>query len=306
MTPGDRKGSSGISAPEHDVALSGTSGAMIRADLYQPADDRANGWAIAICPGYGSVKELMEGWGTELADRGFLALIVGYTGYGDVPRQVGRIFPTENVEDARAAVRWLRSQTTTAKVAVLGVSYGAAVALQAGAEERADAVVSVVGYGSGARHLRALRRHAEWRELLERVEADRAKRVTTGESETISLDDILLRDSEAQAWRDRVESEYPNMRFDVTIESVERLIEFEPERHLPLRSGVPFLVISAEKDSIIPAEEAESMVARANEPKRLVVLEGAEHHAVHAGEHFETCLVEIEQFLTEVRAHAEP
>lgn len=283
----------------------GSLGNPVYGDLYRPEKEKANGWSLVVCPGYGSVKQLMKGWGEALAGRGFVVLVVGYTGYGDNPGGVGRIFPEENVEDVRVAIRSVSSQTETAKVGVLGVSYGGAVAVQAAAAEPVDAAISIVGYGSGARHLRALRRHAEWLELLDRVRDDRRRRVSTGKSETITLNEILLRDQEAQEWREQVEAQYPGMRFDVTVESVDRLIEFEPEQHLPLPRSTPLLVIHAERDSIIPRDEVDSIMERASEPKHLVILEGAEHHAVHGGEHFNRCLDEIETFLMsmDMRAH---
>lgn len=304
MTPSETI-SSAVAAAERDVLMYGSLGNPVYGDFYRPEEEKANGWSLVVCPGYGSVKQLMEGWGEALADRGFVVLVVGYTGYGDNPGGVGRIFPEENVEDVRAAIRLLGGQEEAAKVGVLGVSYGGAVALQAAAEEPVDAAISIVGYGSGARHLRALRRHGEWLELLDRVQNDRRQRVSTGKSEVISLNEILLRDEEAQEWREQVEEQYPGMRFDVTVESVDRLIEFEPEQHLPLPRRTPLLVIHAEKDSIIPREEVDSIMTRASEPKHLVILEDAEHHAVHGGEHFNRCLDEIEAFLMSMDIRAQ-
>lgn len=287
---------------EHEIRLFGTQGSPLSADLYRPTPQDSNGWSVVICPGYGSIKELMTNWGRALAARGYHALVVGYRGYGETPGQVGRIFPTEHVDDVRSCIRWIRAEVAGAaqRLAVLGVSYGGAVALQAAAAEGAEAVISVVGYGSGRRHLQAIRRHSEWLALLSRVRADRAKRVMTGESEVITLNEILLRDEEAQQWREDVEQQYPGMRFDVTVESVDQLIEFEPERHLPFADGTGLLVIHAGNDSIIPREEPVSVIARADEPKRLVVLDSAEHHSVHRDEQFEACLNAIQSFLDEL------
>lgn len=289
------------------VRLHGPLGTPISGDLYEPPSGRSKKWGIVVCPGYGSVKELMTSWGEALAARGLRTLVIGYRGYGDTPGGIGRIFPEEHVEDARSAVRWIRASGDSGleSVAVLGVSYGGAIAVQTAAvEQGVDAAISIVGYGSGSRHLRALRRYSEWVDLLERVEADRANRVVTGESNRITLDEILLRDEEAQQWRERVEAEYPGMSFDVTVESVDRLIEFEPERHLPFRREVPFLIIHAGEDHIIPMDEATSLLQRADQPKRLVVLDGVEHHDVHQGEPFDRCLDEVESFLTAAHAAA--
>lgn len=295
---------------EKTIEFFGKSGQPLRADLYRPrVEGEPPTWALVVCPGYGSVKELMTPWARALADRGFVVLVVGYQGYGDSPGSVGRIFPDEHVEDTRAAVRWIRASENPApdSVALLGVSYGGAVATQAAAlETGVDALISIVGYGSGSRHLRALRRYSEWLELLSLIEEDRVRRVTTGSSARISLNEILLRDEEAQEWRERVEEEHPGMRFDVTVESVDRLLEFAPENYVPFDRALPYLIIHAGQDSVVPVEEATSLYALADAPKRLEILEGIEHHAVHGGEPFERCLGEIESFLREQAAAGEP
>lgn len=276
-----------------------TLGSSVSGDLYEPEPDQSNGRGIVVCPGYGSVKELMPQWGDGLASLGYHVLIVGYRGYGNQPGEVGRIFPDEHVEDARSAVRFLINRIP-GSIAVLGVSYGGGIAIAASAlDESVEAVISIVGYGSGARHLRSLRRYGEWIELMERIRADRRDRTFEGKSEVISLDEILLRDSEAQEWRTRVEAEHPTMRFDVTLESVDRLVEFEPESHLPFDRTLPLLVMHAGADRVIPVEEAHSIIDHAKDPKRLVVIDGASHHAVHSGDVFQRCLSEIDDFLGE-------
>lgn len=293
-------GNPDTAASQSTVTFHSALGSTVSGDLYEPEPGRSNGRGIVVCPGYGSVKELMRQWGNALSSLGYHVLVVGYRGYGNHPGEVGRIFPDEHVEDARSAVRFLLDRSP-GPIALLGVSYGGGIAIAGAAlEESVDAVISIVGYGSGARHLRSLRRYAEWIELTERIAADRSGRALEGKSEVISLDEILLRDSEAQEWRRQVEAEHPTMRFDVTLESVDRLVEFEPERHLPFDRHLPLLVIHAGADRVIPIDEAHSLIQRAGSPKRLVVMPDASHHAVHAGDIFQRCLGEIDGFLGEL------
>ncbi|MGH8872715.1 MAG: alpha/beta hydrolase [Acidimicrobiia bacterium] len=276
----------------------------VRCDLYPPSETVPADWGVVVAPGYGSVKDLMEDWGWSLADRGHVTCVVGYRGYGTEPDQRGRIFPQEHVEDVRAAVRWMKSEDggRLSHVVVIGVSYGGAVALEVAAgESLVDAVVSIVGYGSGARSLQRPRDTEQWAGLLERVADDRRRRAITGASAPITLDEILMRDDEGKKWRERVEAEYPNMRFDVTVESLERLLEFAPDRHLPFSRPVPILIILAERDRMIPRSEGMIVYDKAGQPKRLVVIPEADHHDVHHGPAFERCISEIDDSLREWR-----
>ena len=285
-----------------DITVRSTLGAPIFADVYEPASRIASGWATVVCPGYGSVKELMTGWGNALAAQGHRVLVIGYRGYGDPNVGAGRIFPKEHVEDVRAGVRWLRADqgSDRERIAIMGVSYGGAIAIEAAAlESDVDAAISIVGYGSGSRHLRSLRTSTQWDELADLVHRDRMARSLTGQSMRISLDEILQRDAEGQRWREKVEAQYPGMKFDVTVESVDQLLEFEPEGRLPFPRPLPFLVIHAEKDAVIPLDEAHAISERADGPTRLVVIDGAEHHDVHSGPAFRRCLDEIGAFLEE-------
>ncbi|HEX9645142.1 MAG TPA: alpha/beta hydrolase [Acidimicrobiia bacterium] len=282
------------------VELHGTGGVTLRADLYEPVAP-GSGWSLVLCPGYASTAALMAGWGERLAAAGHLVGVPHYRGYGD-GSPVGRIFPDEHVDDARALAHLLAGAPADGprrRVAVVGVSYGGAVAVEAAAvDSTVDAAVSIVGYGSGARHLAALRRHHEWLDLLDRVAADRFRRARTGVSDAIEIDDVLVREEEGRRWRRQVEQLHPEMRFAITLESVDRLLTFAPDRLLPFRRHVPLLVIAAERDRMIPAKETERVHRRARHPKRLVTLPGAEHHDVHQGTAFERCLEEIEDFLT--------
>lgn len=282
------------------VILDSTAGESATVDLYTPSGSVQPEWGIVVAPGYGSIKELMKGWALHLAALGHTVCVVGYRGFGQQPGQLGRIFPEEHVEDVRSAVRWLGNseKTNPERIAVLGVSNGAGVAVQASeAEEAVEAVVSVVGYGSGERFLRSRRTDDQWDDLLRTIRADRAARMSGGSSVSITLDEVLQRDDEGREWRSKVESEHPTMRFDITIESVEKLLEFRPEEVLPFSRRLPILIIHAERDQIVSSSEASRLLERAGEPKQMVVLKGAEHHQVHTGRAFETCITEMNIFL---------
>lgn len=269
------------------VRFFSSSGVPLAADLYVPNAQRpANGYpSIVACLGWGSVKELMSPWGEALAEAGYVVLVPDYRGFGASGGTRGQCFPSEHVEDVRAAITFISQleESDARRLVVFGVSYGGAIAVAAGGtDDRPHAIVSVVGYGSGERHLQAVRTQQQWIEFTHRLEADRRRRVLTGRSEEIDPDEILLRDDEARAWRTSVESQYPQMSFRTTLESAERIVEFRPEQYLPYSPPRSLLLIHAGDDTMVPVAESELMWERASEPKKLVIIPGIGHHEVHA------------------------
>ena len=277
------------------------SGVTLAADLYVPPGDFPAGGhpVVVVCLGWGSVKELMPQWGKALTSLDYAVLVPDYRGFGASGGERGRCFPDEHVDDIRAVMGYVaeRPGLDAGRIALLGVSYGGAVAVAAGVDGRCRTVISVVGYGSGERHLAAIRTAGQWKEFRRRLAEDRHRRMDGAPSETVDPDEILLRDSEAREWRKRVECEHPHMAFQTTLESAERIVDFRPERHLPYSPSKPAMFIHAGADTMIPVEESELMWRRSEEPKRLVVVPGIGHHEVHHGEGFRQVIEQVEDWL---------
>jgi pimeloyl-ACP methyl ester carboxylesterase len=278
-------------------------GVPLVADLYLPREERsAAGYPTVIaCLGWGSVKELMEPWGRALSEAGYAVLVPDYRGFGASGGTSGQCFPSEHIEDIRAALTFAEDSDVLDgdRIGLVGVSYGGAIAVATGGVDgRPAAIASVVAYGSGERHLRSIRTPEQWASFSQRLAADRRRRVLTGVSEEIDPDEILLRDEEARAWRRRMEEQYPHMAFRTTLESAERIVEFRPERSLPYDTPMPLLFIHAGEDTMIPVVESEGMWKRAADPKRLIVIPGIGHHEVHSGEAFRQVIGHIDDWLS--------
>lgn len=279
-------------------------GVRLAADLYLPDEAPPPGGypSVVACLGWGSVRELMASWGETLAGLGYAVLVADYRGFGGSDGERGRCFPQEHVDDIGASLTFLseRPETDSERLALLGVSYGGAIAVATGGVDHLPrAVVSVVGYGSGRRHLQAVRTEEQWQDFETRLRKDRARRVSTGHSEEIDPDDILLRDAEAQAWRREIETRFPHMAFRTTLESAEKLISFTPERDLPFPSGAAALFIHAGDDTMVPVSESIAMYERADEPRKLVVIPDVGHHQVHDGAAFQRVIAETDAWFSE-------
>jgi uncharacterized protein len=65
---------------------------------------------------------------------------------------------------------------------------------------------------------------------------------------------------------------YKNWINQVTFESVEKMLEYNPADGIELISPTPLLIVAAEKDSLIPIDKIREAFGRAKEPKKLVVI----------------------------------
>lgn len=276
-------------------------GVTLAADLYLPSGDPPPSGhpVVVVCLGWGSVKELMPQWGDALSCAGLAVLIPDYRGFGASGGERGRCFPDEHVDDIRAVMGYVaeRPGLDAGRIALLGVSYGGAVAVAAGVDSRCRTVISVVGYGSGERHLAAVRTPEQWKVFSGRLAEDRRRRCDGIPSEMVDPDEILLRDREAREWRQRVERQYPHMAFVTTLESAEKIVAFSPELTLPYEPSKPAMFIHAGGDAMIPVEESRRMWQRSREPKRLVIIPGIGHHEVHHGDAFRQIITEVNDWL---------
>jgi fermentation-respiration switch protein FrsA (DUF1100 family) len=64
----------------------------------------------------------------------------------------------------------------------------------------------------------------------------------------------------------------PNWRNQVTIESVEKLVEYDPTYPIHLISPTPLLMVVAQNDQSLPANLSIAAFERAREPKKITLL----------------------------------
>lgn len=254
----------------------------LRGVLYLSAGEHAGAPSpgVVLCNGFTTVKELyLPPLAQALAAAGFAALAFDYRGFGESEGPVGRLIPTEEVEDARNAITFLQSRPEVdgARIGLFGTSFGGGIAIAAGAADlRARAIVSNVPVCHGERWLRGMRPYWEWVEFRRQLETDRMRRVLTGKSQLVDRAVIAPPDPAAQ----RTHSRQPP-RSQLLLESGEAIIEFKPEEVVERLSPRPFLMIVAADDTRVPPEVSLPAFERAKDPKLLTILEGIEHHAVY-------------------------
>ncbi len=137
----------------------------------------------------------------------------------------------------------------------------------------------VNGWGNAQR----LMRPDVFDEFLGALAHDRAQRYAGEESAKVPVvapegEPSALPTPESYEWFTQLgEAAAPNWRNEVSLESMEAFLEYDPAGSIHLISPTPLLMIVAEKDTLTPTDMAIAAYERALEPKKLVILEGGKH-----------------------------
>jgi dipeptidyl aminopeptidase/acylaminoacyl peptidase len=221
----------------------------------------------------------------QFLDAGFACMAFDYRGFGTSDGQRGRIFPEEEVRDVMNAVTFLAEQpeVDASAIGTLGWGLGGGIVVSAAARDpRIAAVATVNGPGDVGRATRDTLPYMAWLSLQDRLATDRVHRVLTGESNRIAYQEIVHPDGtfehtrNEQFRKDMSElGEQPSAEF--TLESAEAYYSFKPELEVASISPRPVLVVHGTRNHYMPIDEAHHVYERANEPKSLIEIEGAEH-----------------------------
>jgi fermentation-respiration switch protein FrsA (DUF1100 family) len=153
------------------------------------------------------------------------------------------------------------------------VSYVAAI------DRRVKATVAVVPVTDGYKWLKLLRSEDCFDELLNAVEADRARRFNGGKGERIPAFGPqgslcgLPSDRDILDFLAAVPETFPTWRDTITLESIDKILQFSPLSFVHRITPRPYLIIStAGRDIVHPAWSVAELFEHAREPKRLEFL----------------------------------
>ncbi|HEY1233843.1 MAG TPA: alpha/beta fold hydrolase, partial [Candidatus Binatia bacterium] len=153
--------------------------------------------AFIVLHGFGGNK---DGQGQSVVARqfaqwGYVTLRIDFRGCGESEGEHGRIICLDQVADTRNAISFLstRPEVDPDKIALVGSSFGAAVAVfTAGADRRVAAVVSCGGWGNGERKFRGQHPTPEaWGKFTQMLEDGKRHRERTGKSLMVPRYDIV-------------------------------------------------------------------------------------------------------------------
>lgn len=265
-------------------------GLRCAADLYLP--DGASAGAprpgLVLGHGFGGLKSGLVAQSEAFRQAGYVVLTIDYRYFGESegePR--GQLFPLEQVEDMRNAISYLqhRGEVDPEQIGIWGTSFGGAIVIYTAAvDRRVRAVVSQVPVVNGRQWMKALRAEGDWDVLLDRLDADRVQRYERRKSEYVPAGGAFIEAAmpTSESERRRLEAEGMPPRGDpdrrLTLESIERVIEFFPEHMIDLIGPRPLCIITtAKRDVVHPLDQIQAAYKRANEPKELLLLPLAQY-----------------------------
>jgi fermentation-respiration switch protein FrsA (DUF1100 family) len=286
-------------------------GITCRAWLYTPdGSPHEPRPAVVMAHGFSAVKEMrLDRFAAAFAEAGIASLVFDYRGLGasdGEPRQ--DIDPRAQIADYRNAISFARSlgEIDGDRIGVWGSSYsGAHVLVVAAFDRRVRAVVSQVPLIDGWRTFARLYGEQGRSDLVAQLIAER-ERLYAGEAAahipvvTDKEEMAALATSDSWEWFRLAARSAPTWRNEVTLRSLERLLEYAPVHVIDRIAPTPLLMIAAETD-FLPLDLAQEAFARAGEPKRLRLLP-AGHFAPYEPPHFEAaCAWACEWFAEHLR-----
>jgi uncharacterized protein len=240
----------------------------------RPGERRA---AFVILHGFGGNK---DGHGqTVMAEQltawGYVTMRIDFRGCGESEGEHGRIICLDQVADTSSAITYMasRPEVDPERVALVGSSFGAAVAIYTGgADPRVAAVISSGGWGDGERKFRRQHPTPEaWERFTTMLEDGRKHRERTGKSLMVPRFDIVPIPERLR----RNMSAGSIMEFPA--ETAQSMYEFRADDMVEKISPRPLLLLHSANDSVTPTHESIELFRRAKQPAELYLLSDVDH-----------------------------
>jgi len=273
-----------VSEEKFDFTSAGLrlSGIIHVPDDVKPGERRP---AFLVLHGFGSNKNSGNAMrpALELEKLGYVTLRFDMRGCGDSDGEPARIICLEQVEDTGNALTALAEHPVVDpdRIAVVGTSFGGAVAVYAGGtNERIAAVISNGGWGHGERKFRGQHATPEaWERFTAMLEKGRRHRAETGRSLMVPRYDIV---PIPQHVRDNLEQQNVRMFPPGSIEAfpaetAQSMMDFCADEVVGNIAPRPLLLLHSASDSVTPTEQSIEMFRRAGQPAELHLLSGVDH-----------------------------
>ena len=237
--------------------------------------------AVVMGHGLSAVKEQgLEPFAQRFCEEGFATLVFDYRCLGESegdPRC--QHFPLDMAEDFKNAVTWLSTQpeVDAERIGLWGTSYGGGLAVHAGTfDPRVKAVVAQAPSVLSPSDRRDMNPE-KWEQVGRFLSQDRVVRYKTGKVNCLKVvapndETCVLPGRESYENYMKLKQNAPTWRNQITLESLEKMREFDPVSSIHLMPPTALLMIPAEKDALLPFAVLKAAFDKAAEPKRLVSL----------------------------------
>ncbi len=266
-----------------DVEVSGvefaSDGLALRGELRIPVvgSIRKEYAAFIVLHGFGGTREGRDAVtaATYLNDLGYATLLFDFRGCGLSDGERGRIICMEQVQDTQNAITFLQSRPEIAsdRIALVGSSFGAAVAVYTGGvDRRVAAVVANGGWGDGEVKFRGQHSTPDaWRKFVDVLASGAEQKARTGTSQMVSRFDIV-------PIPEHLRKGLPGgsiMSFP--IETPQSMLDFRANDVVHQIEPRPLLLTHGARDTVTPTEGSIELFRRAGRPADLHLFADTDH-----------------------------
>lgn len=275
----------------NDIEFKTEDGVTLRGWHYTPDQRKGKAPTIVMAHGYSAVKEMyLDRFAEAFAAAGLASIVFDNRNFGasdGEPRQ--EIDPWRQIRDYRDAITYAEKlpETDPDRIGIWGSSYSGGHVLVVGAiDRRVKCVVSQVPLISGHDNARRLIRADHLPGLHKMFDDDRRARIAGDAPARIPVvaEDpsgaAALPSVEAWKWfTETSRARAPSWKNEVTLQSVEMFLEYEPGSYVSYISPTPLLMVVALGDVLTVSDLALQAYERALGPKRLATLPGGHFDA---------------------------
>lgn len=235
---------------------------------------------IVMAHGFAGHKEMgLDRFAECFKAAGFVTLVFDYRFWGESegePRN--QIFALEMVEDYRNAITWLskRPEVDSDRIGIWGTSYSGGLCLHVGThDKRVKAVVAQVPSTLNPESRRS-KAPDTWDVIGESLISDRIQRYETGEVNYLKVvapegEACIFPDKDAYDFYMEFKEFSPKWRNEVTLESLEKVREFDPVSLIHMMAPTALLLIAGENDNLVPVKTVKETYEKAQDPKALEI-----------------------------------
>ena len=266
--------------------------------LYMPAHaSEQQVPAIVMAHGFSLVKEAyLDRYAEIFCQGGFAVLVFDYRNFGESDSYLPQhLEPYEQIKDYRNAISWISTlpEIDENKIGIWGTSYSGGHVLHIGAvDRRVKAVVAQVPTINGRKGAERKMGRKKFEQFLNNLTNYRTERYVTGQRKmypVVAEDGVAAQPHpDAYKWfTETAETVAPSWKNEVTLESMEHYVEYNPASFIEFISPTPLMMIAAMDDGITPPDLIiEAFEEQAKEPKKLLKLPRG-HFDVYNGPTFE-------------------